>query len=99
MARLDVILAEGLQVVYIWEHDFREWQRKVASGAAPKITGYLRKHGTAGWRLEASAPQSFGHASKMTRKHSQSKQTTNSFPSTPPQFPRIGKFGRMQPQR
>ncbi|CAJ1446756.1 unnamed protein product [Effrenium voratum] len=47
MARLDVILAEGLQVVYIWEHDFREWQRKVATGASPKITGYMRRHGVA----------------------------------------------------
>lgn len=30
MARLDLFLAEGLQVVYIWEHDFREWQKEVS---------------------------------------------------------------------
>ena len=30
MARLDLFLAEGLQVVYIWEHDFKEWQKEVS---------------------------------------------------------------------
>ena len=38
MARLDLFLAEGLKVFYIWEHEFKEWQREatwpqVASGA------------------------------------------------------------------
>ncbi|CAJ1356648.1 unnamed protein product, partial [Effrenium voratum] len=31
MARLDLFLAEGLHVFYIWEHDFKEWQKEAAS--------------------------------------------------------------------
>ena len=27
MARLDLFLAEGLYVFYIWEHDFKKWQQ------------------------------------------------------------------------
>ena len=28
MSRLDLFLAEGFEVVYMWEHDFIQWQRE-----------------------------------------------------------------------
>ena len=54
---------------------------QVATGASPKITGYLRKHGTAPSGMArggtVSIIQSFGHASKMPKKRLEAKQKTS----------------------
>ncbi|CAJ1441279.1 unnamed protein product, partial [Effrenium voratum] len=47
MARLDLFLAEGLKVFYIWEHEFKEWQKEVACGAVPSLAGRLHRHAAA----------------------------------------------------
>ncbi|CAJ1397803.1 unnamed protein product [Effrenium voratum] len=57
MARLDLFLAEGLEVVYMWEYDFVQWQREVAVGAAPSLAGQLIQHGAAADKNVVAADQ------------------------------------------
>ncbi|CAJ1397802.1 unnamed protein product [Effrenium voratum] len=55
--RLDLFLAEGLEVVYMWEHDFAQWQREVAVGAAPSLAGQLIQHCAAADKNVVAADQ------------------------------------------
>ncbi|CAJ1398829.1 unnamed protein product [Effrenium voratum] len=60
MARLDLFLAEGFEVVYMWEHDFIQWQREVASGTSLALATQLNQHGTAADKKKLAARADVG---------------------------------------
>ncbi|CAJ1397800.1 unnamed protein product [Effrenium voratum] len=60
MARLDLFLAEGFEVVYVWEHDFIQWQREVAMGTALSLATQLIQHGAAADKKKLAARADVG---------------------------------------
>ncbi|CAJ1397779.1 unnamed protein product [Effrenium voratum] len=44
MTRLDLFVAAGLRVSYVWEHEFTEWQKAAAVSTALPISSILRPH-------------------------------------------------------